>query len=183
MPDCLSGDRGSIPRGVATLFLPTANYKLPTAVRAYRLTARTSGSHPDGRGSNPRTLTIRLACRLAHGRPKFTRCGPVDGRLPREQENSGSIPDIATIRLACRLAHGRPSLTGRHMGQPLRPRFVQWKDASPTKKRRVFDSLTWDQPCRCRPTPGCALRNGVMPVEFRPAAPIAGAARCAPTRL
>lgn len=29
--------------------------------RAYRLTARTSGSHPDGRGSNPRTLTIRPA--------------------------------------------------------------------------------------------------------------------------
>jgi hypothetical protein len=39
---CLREGRGSTPREVA---------------RAYRLTARISGSHPDGRGSNPRTLT------------------------------------------------------------------------------------------------------------------------------
>jgi hypothetical protein len=129
---CLREGRGSTPREVA---------------RAYRLTARTSGSHPDGRGSNPRTLT------------RLSRCGPEAGRLPREQENAGSSPAIAT------------------------PRFVQWQDASPTKKRRVFNSPTGDQFRRCSPTAGRAFRKREMWVRLPPAAPNAGATRCAPTRL
>lgn len=91
-------------------------------LRAYRLTARTSGSHPDGRGSNPRTLTSfdglssngqdaalrRLRWWFESTRAdQQTRCGPGEGRLLREQENAGSNPVVATIRPAS-LAHGRP---------------------------------------------------------------------------
>ena len=66
-------------------------------LRAYRLTARTSGSQPDGRGSNPRTLTIRGGRRKGV-RHRCAKPDPFPARRPgnrtrlSESRNAGLIP-------------------------------------------------------------------------------------------
>lgn len=96
-------------------------------LRAYRLTARTSGSQPDGRGSNPRTLAIRGGRRKGV-RHRCAEPDPFPARRPgnrtrlSESRNAGLIPAEPTIRQAARKSR-------RRSWQAHKRDVVQGKDA------------------------------------------------------
>lgn len=167
-------------------------------LRAYRLTARTSGSQPDGRGSNPRTLAIR-GDRRKGVRHRCAEPDPFPARRPgnrtrlSESRNAGLIPAEPTKHNAM-WSRGRTPASGAgerrfescHRDPPVRPMARRFSYKEETSVRFTH----WGPICRggpmcppagrhtgrplrrCRPMQGPTLRNGETWVGFPPAAPL-----------